>query len=153
VGRRWVAGPGLEHRVAGDGPGGGVVRRKLSVGSGVTVRAGVEVDQARVQSPQRRLVAAETFGNTGAVVVHESVGPGDEVMEDGLCLRLPEVEGETLLSLERLHSEPGHAGTERVAVEGLDLDYSGPQVGDERRTVGGGVHRRRLDDHEAFEGV
>ena len=82
------------------------------------------------------------------------VGSPRELVDDGPAFVGRHVEGDALLALERLDGADlgeGQDRAERIAVERLDLDHPGAEVGEERRAERGRVVPAELEHGHAVE--
>ena len=118
------------------------------------------VDEPRIELLQHLVAEAEPVERAGREVLHEHVGPGHQLLEQGLAVSGLEVQGEALLvgvqhqEEQALAARVGHVGARDVALPGrLELDYVGPQPSQDLGAGGSRLVVRHVDDADAVEGA
>src|SRR2546421_4478965 len=107
------------------------------------------VDEAWVEGAQPRFADAQPVGHARAHVLHDHVGVTREPLDDGASLGRLEVDGDRALAAVPREEAGLLAGG--IALERLDLDYVGVEIGEPRRRVVDGDGRRQVDDANALE--
>lgn len=114
-----------------------VVRAFAGVRPRRPVPRDVHGDQPRMRGAQRGRVQAEPRRRTLREVLHEDIRVRDETVYDVEAARVLEVEGDGLLAPVAPHEVRGETGRRGVvapgevpAVEPLDLDHAGAEVGE-----------------------
>lgn len=136
-----------------------VVRAFAGVRPEGPVTRDVHGDQPRVGRAQRRRVQAEPRGGPLCEVLHEDVGVRDETAYDVQAARVLQVEGDGLLAAVAPHEVRGETGRRGVvaarevtAVDPLDLDDPGPEIGELPGGEGGRDGLFDGDDGDALQG-
>src|SRR5690349_6219109 len=113
------------------------------------------VDEARIALRDRLVAEAELLERAGAEVFGEDVRAVEELAHDGLALGALHVHREAFLVAVE-HREKARArmlqAARVVALERLDLDHLGTEVGEHQAARGPHHHVRELDDADALQG-
>ena len=152
-----IGGAGDRHQPA-DGLDDEVVAGPVGRRAARSVARDREVDEPRVQGPERLVVEAEPGEAIAPEVLDQDVGVGQQPAQDGRAVRVLEVEAEAaLVAVDREEigggPRPGLDRADpwrtpaagRIAVRWLDLDDVGTEVAEEHRAVRPGQDRRAVD--------
>jgi hypothetical protein len=118
------------------------------------------IDEIRLQSAQRRVVAPQARHDPGHEVLHDHVGLRRQVLHDRLPLGPREVDADALLAgvhPGEVGALVGPAGLELQIVAphvvalalALDLDDAGAQIAEQARAVGSGQDAGQIQDGDA----
>ena len=116
------------------------------------------VDQARVRGRERLVVAAQPLHDPGPEALHDDVGAGRELLEDGLAFRRLHVERERALVAVDVGERGAALGGRVLGLGGrrLDLQHVRAHVGEEHAgQLGGGDprHLQHLDSVQHSHGA
>ena len=135
-----------------------VVALAADVRTGLAEAVDRDVDQVRVDGPERVLAEAEALGDTRAEVLHEDVDGGKELQCDCLRVRLREIEHQAALAAVDVRPRRADRAAsmtevaEAVATDGLlELDDLGAHVGEEHAGERAGDHLGGVDNGVAME--
>ena len=144
----------VAHGQPGAGADGGRERGPVAARAVDAVAGRAQVDEVGVDREQRVRIEAQSLDHAGAERDEHRVGVAHELVHDGAALVGVDVDGDALLALQHLHR--AHLGerddvADGVAVELLDLDDPGAEVGEQRRAVRRGEVRAELEHGDAGE--
>ena len=119
--------------------------------SGCLEAAGVAVHDGRVDGAGGVVVRAEPHVDTGAHVVMDHVGPGDEVVQHRLAALVLEVDGDAALAPVAPERRARHRSIPLGDV--VHLDHVGTEISEGLGAVGPGHGQAEVEHGDALQGV